>query len=38
MLTNKVALVTFPHTISAAFLTGGAFMLGIALWHVLRGG
>ncbi|TCC30745.1 cytochrome ubiquinol oxidase subunit I [Kribbella speibonae] len=38
VLTNKVALVTFPHTIAACFLTGGAFMLGIALWHVLRGG
>jgi cytochrome bd ubiquinol oxidase subunit I len=37
VLTNKVALVTFPHTIAAAFMTGGAFMLGIALWHVLRG-
>ncbi|HWD83441.1 MAG TPA: cytochrome ubiquinol oxidase subunit I, partial [Kribbella sp.] len=38
VLTNKVALATFPHTIAACFLTGGAFMLGIALWHVLRGG
>ncbi|MFG1912323.1 cytochrome ubiquinol oxidase subunit I [Kribbella sp. NPDC048928] len=38
VLTNKVALATFPHTISASFLTGGAFMLGIALWHLLRGG
>ncbi|GAA2806805.1 cytochrome ubiquinol oxidase subunit I [Kribbella solani] len=38
VLTNKVALVTFPHTIAACFLTGGAFMLGIALWHLLRGG
>ncbi|NUR93810.1 MAG: cytochrome ubiquinol oxidase subunit I, partial [Kribbellaceae bacterium] len=38
VLTNKVALATFPHTISASFLTAGAFMLGIALWHVLRGG
>ncbi|NEA32375.1 cytochrome ubiquinol oxidase subunit I [Streptomyces sp. SID13031] len=36
VLTNKVALVTFPHTIAASFLTGGAFMLGIALWHLLR--
>ncbi|MEU4191709.1 cytochrome ubiquinol oxidase subunit I [Kribbella sp. NPDC026611] len=36
VLTNKVALATFPHTISAAFLTGGAFMLGISLWHLLR--
>ncbi|MEV6891523.1 cytochrome ubiquinol oxidase subunit I [Kribbella sp. NPDC051137] len=38
VLTNKVALVTFPHTLAASFLTGGAFMLGIALWHLLRGG
>ncbi|TDO48324.1 cytochrome d ubiquinol oxidase subunit I [Kribbella sp. VKM Ac-2571] len=38
VLTNKVALATFPHTIAACFLTGGAFMLGIALWHLLRGG
>ena len=37
VLTNKVALVTFPHTVAACFLTGGAFMLGIALWHLLRG-
>jgi cytochrome d ubiquinol oxidase subunit I len=37
VLTNKVALVTFPHTISASFLTAGAFMLGIGLWHLLRG-
>ncbi len=36
VLTNKIALVTFPHTISAAFLTAGAFMLGIALWHLVR--
>ncbi|MFK4084840.1 cytochrome ubiquinol oxidase subunit I [Kribbella sp. NPDC020789] len=36
VLTNKVALATFPHTIAACFLTGGAFMLGISLWHLLR--
>jgi cytochrome d ubiquinol oxidase subunit I len=36
VLTNKVALVTFPHTISAAFLTGGAFVLGVAVWHLVR--
>jgi cytochrome bd ubiquinol oxidase subunit I len=36
VLTNKVALATFPHTIAASFLTAGAFMLGIALWHLLR--
>ncbi|MGE3328892.1 MAG: cytochrome ubiquinol oxidase subunit I, partial [Acidimicrobiia bacterium] len=36
VLTNKVALVTFPHTIAAAFLTGGAFVLGVSLWRLHR--
>ncbi|HLS41304.1 MAG TPA: cytochrome ubiquinol oxidase subunit I [Ornithinicoccus sp.] len=36
VLTNKVQLATFPHTIAAAIMTGGAFMLAIALWHVWR--
>jgi cytochrome d ubiquinol oxidase subunit I len=36
VLTNEVALVTFPHTITAAFLTAGAFVAGIALWHLAR--
>jgi cytochrome d ubiquinol oxidase subunit I len=36
VLTNKVALVTFPHTIAAAFLTAGGFVLGVALWHLVR--
>ena len=36
VLTNRVALVTFPHTIAAAFLTGGAMVLGVALWHLYR--
>ncbi|TDU83784.1 cytochrome d ubiquinol oxidase subunit I [Kribbella voronezhensis] len=36
VLTNKVVLATYPHTIAASFLTAGAFMLGIALWHLLR--
>ncbi len=36
VLTNKVAIVTFPHTILAAFLTGGAFVLGIAVWQLVR--
>ncbi|MFT4008741.1 MAG: cytochrome ubiquinol oxidase subunit I [Nocardioidaceae bacterium] len=38
MLTNKVALVTFPHTILAAYMTAGALVLGISLWHVVRQG
>jgi cytochrome d ubiquinol oxidase subunit I len=37
VLTNPTLLVTFPHTITAAFLTGGAFMAGIASWHLVRG-
>ncbi|VXC11702.1 cytochrome ubiquinol oxidase subunit I [Aeromicrobium sp. 9AM] len=36
VLTNKVALVTVPHTIFACFMVGGAFMAGIAMWHVVR--
>jgi cytochrome d ubiquinol oxidase subunit I len=36
VLTNKVALATFPHTIAASFLTAGAFMLGVGLWHLAR--
>jgi cytochrome bd ubiquinol oxidase subunit I len=36
VLTNKVLLVTFPHTMAASFLTGGALVAGIALWHVMR--
>ncbi|MGB5952304.1 MAG: cytochrome ubiquinol oxidase subunit I, partial [Ornithinimicrobium sp.] len=29
-------LVTFPHVIAAAWMSGGAFMLGIALWQLWR--
>lgn len=36
MLTNKVVLVTFPHTIAGAFITAGGVVLGVALWHLLR--
>jgi cytochrome d ubiquinol oxidase subunit I len=36
MLTNRVVLVTFPHTISAAFLTAGGLVLGVALWRLVR--
>jgi cytochrome bd ubiquinol oxidase subunit I len=36
VLTNKVALVTVPHTIFAAFLTAGAFVAGIAMWRMIR--
>jgi cytochrome d ubiquinol oxidase subunit I len=36
VLFQKTSLVTFAHTITAAFVTAGAFMLGIALWHLVR--
>jgi cytochrome bd ubiquinol oxidase subunit I len=36
VLTNKVAVVTVPHTIFAAFLTAGAFVAGIAMWRLIR--
>jgi cytochrome d ubiquinol oxidase subunit I len=36
VLTNSTTLVTFPHTIMAALLTAGAFMLGVSAWHLAR--
>ena len=32
VLTNKVQLVTFPHVITSAYMTGGAVVLGVALY------
>jgi len=36
VLLNEVTLVTFPHTITAAFMTAGGFMAGIAIWRMAR--
>jgi cytochrome bd ubiquinol oxidase subunit I len=36
VLTQKTAIITFAHTITAAFLTAGSLMLGVALWHLVR--
>ena len=36
VLLNKVQLVTFPHTVLAAYMTGAAFVVGIAFWHLVR--
>jgi cytochrome d ubiquinol oxidase subunit I len=36
VLFQKTSLITFSHTITAAFVTAGSFMLGIALWHLVR--
>ena len=36
VLTNKLQLVTFPHTITAAYMVGGAFVMAVGLWHLRR--
>ncbi|MEO6473332.1 MAG: cytochrome ubiquinol oxidase subunit I [Aeromicrobium sp.] len=36
VLGNKVLMATFPHQIFGCFMVGGAFMAGIALWHLMR--
>jgi cytochrome d ubiquinol oxidase subunit I len=36
VLLNKVQLVTFPHVILSAYMTGAAFVVGIAFWHLRR--
>ncbi|MBD2759615.1 cytochrome ubiquinol oxidase subunit I [Yimella sp. cx-573] len=37
VLTNEVQLVTFPHVVSAAYMTGGAMVMGVALWKLMKG-
>jgi cytochrome bd ubiquinol oxidase subunit I len=36
VLTNKVQLVTFPHTITGAYMVGGAFVMAVGLWHLRK--
>ncbi|HEX2771327.1 MAG TPA: cytochrome ubiquinol oxidase subunit I, partial [Micromonosporaceae bacterium] len=36
VLTNKVALITFPHTIAGCFLVAGSLLVAVALWHLVR--
>ncbi len=36
VLLNSTALVMFSHVIPAAFLTGGAFVAGVAMWRLVR--
>ncbi len=33
---NKVQLVTFPHTVLAAYMTGAGFVVGVAMWSMRR--
>jgi cytochrome d ubiquinol oxidase subunit I len=36
MFTNPTLWAHFPHTIAAALVTGGMFVLGISSWHLWR--
>ena len=36
LLLNKVQLVTFPHVVLAAYMTGAAFVVGVAFWQLAR--
>jgi cytochrome d ubiquinol oxidase subunit I len=36
VLTNSTTLVTFPHTVTACFLTAGAVLLAVSAWHLRR--
>ncbi|MGC3995314.1 MAG: cytochrome ubiquinol oxidase subunit I [Propionicimonas sp.] len=36
VLTNPVALVTLPHVLTAAYLTAGGLILGVAGWHLAK--
>ena len=36
VLTNSTTLVTFPHTITASFVTAGAFVIAVSGYHLVR--
>jgi cytochrome bd ubiquinol oxidase subunit I len=36
VLTNSTMLISFPHTITAAFVTAGMLVVGISAWHLAR--
>ena len=36
VLTNPVQLVTFPHVLAGAMMTGGAVMAGVSMWYLVR--
>ena len=36
VMVNKVQLVAFPHVIMSAYMTAGAFVLGVSAWLYLR--
>ncbi|MFV0462833.1 MAG: cytochrome ubiquinol oxidase subunit I [Nostocoides sp.] len=38
VLTNKVQLVTFPHVVLSAYMTGGAVVMGVGLYKLIKAG
>jgi cytochrome bd ubiquinol oxidase subunit I len=36
VLTNKVALITFPHTLAASLLVAAALIVAVSMWHLRR--
>ncbi|WP_432546546.1 cytochrome ubiquinol oxidase subunit I [Kineococcus sp. SYSU DK004] len=38
LLLNEVNLAAFPHTMFGALMTGGALVMAVGVWHLLRGG
>jgi cytochrome d ubiquinol oxidase subunit I len=36
VLTNEVQLVTFPHVLTGAYMSAGAFIMGVALYHLRK--
>jgi len=36
VLTNRVALAAFPHTLFACFMVSAAVIIGVAAWHLSR--
>jgi cytochrome bd ubiquinol oxidase subunit I len=36
VLTNSTALAAIPHTVAGAFSVAGAFLVGVAAWHLWR--
>ena len=38
LLTNELNLAAFPHTYAGAIMAGGALVMAVGVWHLLRGG
>ncbi|WP_432511032.1 cytochrome ubiquinol oxidase subunit I [Kineococcus sp. SYSU DK001] len=37
LLTNELNLAAFPHTYAGAVMAGGALVMAVGVWHLLRG-